>query len=360
MLQPYFNLYKIKYEIMTNLLRSTKKVDISSDDIINVYINMEPLLIKLSNPYNIDYIKTNSKNVVFEFISNTINLAAHYRWFFTKHKLVSRIYLCFPSFQSISFKNEAYNKDYRKFYKFKFLENINMEPFKNMVIDSIKYIKLITEYLQGIYFINSNEIEPSVIPYIIDKNHVGNNVNFLVTNLLYDFQYVNYGFNIMVPKKDDSVILNSYNVMDYIIDVYNCIGEYTIESELLPFILSIVGDQYRNIYNIKRIQMKSIKGMQMKSAIKMVQKALDEGIITNKFTNIHMFSQAIVSTAREQLISNYYLTDIKTQFNRLNKKDIFNIQSQIIDKLDNVSLKRINDKYFTEYPLMLVEVSTVP
>ena len=114
MLNPYFNLFKVKYEILTNLLRESKDIKVSLKDNINVYIDLEPILIKLANTYINDYIKSGDKSIVYEFISNIVNLAAHYRWFFTKHKLTSRIYLCMPSITTKEFKNTAYHSDYRK------------------------------------------------------------------------------------------------------------------------------------------------------------------------------------------------------------------------------------------------------
>jgi len=60
------------------------------------------------------------------------------------------------------------------------------------------------------------------------------------------------------------------------------------------------------------------------------------------------------------LILNYNLTDIESQYNRLNKKDLFSIYDQLKDKLDNVSLKKINNKLFIKDPLMLVEITTIP
>ena len=57
-------------------------------------------------------------------------------------------------------------------------------------------------------------------------------------------------------------------------------------------------------------------------------------------------------------MNNFYCTDIDFQLLSLNTRDHYNIISQLKDKFDNVSLKKINDKYFTEYPLQLIEVTS--
>lgn len=352
MLNPYFNLFKVKYEILTNLLRESKDVKVNLKDNINVFIDMEPILIKMTNKYINEYIKSGNQSITFEFISNVINLAAHYRWFFTKHKLTSRIYLCMPSLTTREFKNTVYHSEYRKYFTFKFADDVNNEPLTNLVCNSLEYIRLIIEYIQGVYFIESNSIENAVIPYIINKYNDDNSVNFIVTNSSYNFQYVNHGFHIIIPRKEDSVVLTKGNVIPFIEDIYQCNGNYSIGPKLLPFILSIVGNKYRNIYNIK--------GMRMKSTFKMIQKALNANLISNNITNIYMLSKTMIPSVREQLILNYNLTDVETQYNRLNKKDLFNIYDQLKDKLDNVSLKKINDKLFVKDPLMLIEITTVP
>lgn len=352
MLGPCFNLFKVKYEVLLYLLRETKGINIGLKDTVNIFIDLEPILMKLSNPGINDYIKANSNQVMFEYIANVVNLAAHYRWFFTKNKIQSRIYLCMPSLTAGSFKNEIYHTDYRKYFKYKFKEDAMNNPLASIVKQSDEYIKLITEYIQGVYYIDSNSVENSVVPYAIKEYNDDNSINFIVTNSLYNFQYVNHKFNIIIPRKEDSVILTRYSVMEFITDIYKCKEEYDVGPGFLPFIISIVGSKYRNIYNIKR--------MQMKSTLKLLQKALDEGMITNGITNIHMLLQILIPSIRGQVTLNYNLTDIETQFDRLNKKDLFGIYDQLIDKLDNVSLKKLNDKHFTKEPLMLIELTTIP
>jgi len=65
-------------------------------------------------------------------------------------------------------------------------------------------------------------------------------------------------------------------------------------------------------------------------------------------------------TTKEQILVNFQCTDIYSQYNRLNKKDIYDVLDQLKDKFDNVSLKKINDKYFEDFPLMIQEITAVP
>ena len=42
----------------------------------------------------------------------------------------------------------------------------------------------------------------------------------------------------------------------------------------------------------------------------------------------------------------------------LNIKDLYVITSQIVDKFDNETLKKLNDKYFELYPIQLMELTS--
>ena len=351
-MEVYFNLFKVKYEMLLELLRNDPTVNITAGDKVNVFINLEPIFIKLSSPRMIEYIKTN-KNSNLQFISCVINLATHYKWFFTKYNINANIYLYFPSLTTTKFKNHIYNPEYRKYYTYKFKENVQNAPLYKMMNYSIPYLQVIIEYINGVYLIDSGSVENSVVPYVIYKEKKLNKVNnFIISTSLYDFQYVNYDFKIIIPKKEESYVVNKTNVIDYIAEINNCEDEYTFSYEFLPFILSLVGSKNRNIYNIK--------GIQFKNAYKTVQTAIDNKLVTNGVTNIHMLIDIVKPVWRDIIVTNYYCTDIGLQFNQLNKKDIHYIMSQIIDKFDNGSLKRINDKYFSNFPLMLMEITALP
>lgn len=349
-MEVYFNMFKVKYEILHELLRNDNTVNIKTNDRVNIFINLEPILIKLSNPRIIEQMKVNTKNSQLCFISSIINLAAHYKWFFTKFNVNANIYMYFPSLSVNEYKNQIFNKDYRKYYTYKFKENVQNESLYKIISSSIPFIQVILEYIKDVYIIDSNSIENSVVPYVITKDKDDENINnFIISTSLYDFQYVNYDFKIIVPKKEESFIVNKGNVISYIADINNCDGTYNFSYKFLPFILSLVGSKNRNIYNIK--------GVQFKSAYKTVQTVIDNRIITDGVTNIHMLIEIIKPVWRDHIINNYYCTDIQSQYNQLNKKDIHDIISQIKDRYDNGSLKKINDKYFGNYPLMLMEIT---
>jgi hypothetical protein len=340
-------MYKVKYSKLLELLRENNDINIGSDDIVHIYINLETIILKMCSVQINEEISVN-KNAKFQFIANIINLAAHYRMFFTKHKIESKIFLYMPSLNTKKYKNSLYNKDYRMYSRFKFSESGGNIPLYKMIIDTIPFIQLIIEYIQGVYFIKSEEIENSLIPHIINEDS-DNIKSFIVTADLYDVQYVNYDCNIIIPKGDNSFICTSNNTINYLKNLYNCKGSYKFSSGFIPFILAVIGSKYRNIYNIK--------GLGMKSIYKIIQKAIDEKLVSNNIDNIYLLLNILKRDMKTDVLNNYKCIDINFQYTQLNKKDIYDIMSQIKDKFDNVALRKINDKYFIEYPIMLQEIT---
>lgn len=355
-MELYFNLFKIKYEKLIELLRNDEDIYIEQGDTVNVFINLEPIFMKMCNPKVNERLMMRGKHQ-FEFISCVINLAAHYRWFFTKNKINSRIYLYCSSPTNLQYKNSIYNKDYRAQYNFKFTERGGNLLLHKVINESIQYIQLICEYLPGVYFIVSNNLENSLVPHIILNNkdeddEVEPAANFIVSSALYDIQYVNKKCSILLPKLDKSTILSRKNIIPYLMVSNDCSHGLNIGPKMLPFILSIIGNKNRNIYNIK--------GMQIKSAFKLLETALDLKVISNDVTSIHMLLDVIKSQYREELLNNFYCTDIDSQMSQLNIKDIHSVVDQINDKFDNIALKNINEKYFKSHPLQLIELTQIP
>ena len=354
-MEIFFNLFKIKYVKLFELLREDPDINIGSDDTVNIFINLEPIFTKLCNPKVVEYVKSMGSNAQLEFISCVVNLAAHYKWFFTKYKINSRVYLYFPSLLTSDFKNKNFNAEYRMYYKHKFNKSGDTGPIYTMIVNSIPFVQLILEYIEGVYIIDSNDVENSVIPYVIANQTVDTNEtqhNFIVSTSLYDFQYVNYGYSILVPKQDESELINKSNAMQFIYKINKVLTKDIIPTGFIPFILSIVGSKNRNIYNIK--------GIGLKSAIKLVHAALHQGLISSGMTNINLLIEIIKPGWRNPVLNNYYCTDISFQYSLLTYTDIHAIMSQLHDRFDNVALKRINDMYFKEFPLQIIEITATP
>lgn len=342
-----FNLFKVRFNDLDRII-STNCPDIDPRTKVNVYINLEPVLRKLMSVYTNNYTKV-SKIDLKEFTSNVINLAAHYRLFFSKNKLYSRIYLYIPTPQP-SYINSSFNNEYRQTYYHNMTKNVRYKNMTNMVSDATEIVQLICEYIEGVYFIESGSIENSVVPMIIKKENKDNYYDFIISTDIYDFQYVNYGFDVIVPKKEKSYILNKSNLIETIKLKEHVINDITVPSEMLPFILSVLGSKRRDIQKVTRMGFITI--------LKTIDKARKNNLINDSTFNINLLCSIVRSDLACSLLNNFYMTDINSQYSTLGQYDTYFITKQIKDKFDDESLKKINDKFFGENPIMLVEVTS--
>lgn len=346
-MDPIFNLFKIKFIILDKIITENCK-DITPNSKVNVFINLEDIIKKLAMSNIEDYLKLKNNERNFELISNILNLASHYRLFFSKNKLYSKIFIYINYPFNVIYKNRLINLDYRTYYENKYSKNPNHFVLHEVISNSLPLAKIIVEYIEGVYLIFSDYIENSLTPYIINKNIKSDSINFILSGDIYDYQYVNNNFYLLLAKKDESTVLTKDNVFDVLKKKLNVNNTNTIDSRYLPFVISLLGNKKRNI--------EKIKGIGLSTIIKMINKAVNEQIISSDAFNINILSNIIKPEFRKQLLDNYYCTDIETQYNMLNIKDIYTITSQIIDKFDNVTLKKLNDKYFQFHPIQLLEL----
>ena len=125
----FFNMYKVKYSKLLDLLRENNDINIGSDDTVHIYINLETIILKMCNLETNQEISIN-KNAKLQFIANIINLAAHYRMFFTKHKIESKIFLYIPSLNIKKYKNTVYKILINGLYTLSSKSNFGLNLFK--------------------------------------------------------------------------------------------------------------------------------------------------------------------------------------------------------------------------------------
>ena len=349
-MEAIFNMFKVKFAKLDDLL-SKECTTINKNSKVNVFINLESVIRKLANVNVEEYLRVKTEDKSFEMISCIINLAAHYRLFFSKNKLYSKVYLYIPfPFSKNAYKNRLINSEYRQYYQNMFSKNPNHFILSSVLETAIPFTKIILEYIDGVYLVQGDYIEPSVIPNVITNEPEDNTVNFIVSTDRYDYQYVNKDYYVIRPKQDQSYVVSKANVIETIKEEDRVLNDVTVESGYYPFILSLLGDKYRNIEKIKRVGLANI--------IKMIDKAKRENVIGENVFNINILSNIIKKDYQPLLLNNFYCSDVDTQFKLLNIKDLHVITDQITDKFDNVALKKLNDLYFTNYPLYLMELTS--
>ena len=342
----YFNMFKIKYSKLDELLENVR---LEKGEEIIIYINLESILKKLTSTITDreNVLITSKRNIILT--SCVFNLIAHYRYYFHKKSVCSRIYVYGPESVDTNYLNREYNKDYRTHTSI--LNTEETTSIGKTYEDSIKMIKTILNYVEGVNFITGGIIEPSVIPLIINKQFkLENKKNFIITDDRYDYQYIKDYFIILKPRMEKSILIDFENVMEVLKEKTKCNNIPNPEINFLSFIISILGDKYRNI--------DKIKGMGIAKIFKEINKGLEKNIITNDIENINSLSCLINKDYHNDFLINYMTTSIYEQYKKLSDVEIKYITNQIIDKYDGGYMKTVNNEYFIDNPLNIIEINS--
>lgn len=342
----YFNMFKIKYIKLDELLRN---LEFNEGEEVIIYINIESILKKLTSTI------TDIENVMFGNKRNLIltscvfNLIAHYRYYFHKKSVCSKIFVYGPESMDAVYLNREYNKDYRTHSA---LVNADKTTsVGNIYKSSVKMIKTMLMYVEGVNFITSGIIEPSVVPLIITKYlRTENRKNFIVTDDKYDYQYIKDYFMILKPRLEKSSILDFDNIMDVLKEKTKCTNIPNPDINFLPFIISVLGDKYRNI--------DKIKGLGIAKIYSEINKGLKSNVITYDVNNINSLVNIVHDSYQNDFVINYMITSIYEQYKKLSDVELKYITNQLVDKHDGGYMKTINDEYFIEYPLNIIEINS--
>lgn len=347
-----FNILKIRYPEYDSSIDSSEFLQ--PDDKINVFISFESLL------NNICCIKDVDKKMILErdfqtiMTANILNIAAHYKKFFRQNKLETRIFIYGTDLSSDSFVNYKYNDEYRSYYLMKYMNNPRYSYLGEQLVSKIlPDTQKISEFLPQVYFINGTNIEGSLIPYIIsemDKSYK----NLIITSDIYDTQYQlmdNFLCHYIRKSVNGSAISRSIEKTLNLLFNDKVDEDYSIfnSAQYYMLLLSCVGDKKRSI--------EPIKGLGVKTIMKLIKRGLSEKIITEKTDNIELLKDIVSEDTRDELLNNFNCINLKEQYKLLSKENIFNIEKQMIDRFDNSSLLQLNSTRFYIHQLMLEQLT---
>ena len=354
-----FNSHKIKFEKMNVLFGSVGIREII--DRVNIFINLESVLHCIHNSTVEDFIlamdKTETKNFHFSIISNILNLAGHYRRFFTKNRIKSNIVLFMNEYDKYTtLNNTIFLKHFRERFIYDYTDNPNFEAINMMLDCVIKTLRTIVEYVDGVYLVTTNRLESSIIPNVLcNSKNLDGKINIMITRDEYDLQYVNKNFLVLYPKGEESYIVTKENIFNVIRDKHNIKNEHKLPAYLFPFMLSVVGDKRRGIGKIKGCGWKTI----YKALYKLFKKLdiSDAEVIglEHLIAAIKDKSQSINN--KEKVANNIMCIDVDRQSNMVSEPQLLSITKQLVDKFENDALKNINSKYFEQYPINVVELN---
>lgn len=350
MFEPIFNSHKIRYDKINELLIENE-VELKRNKEVKIFINLDSIFRELCTPNVNEVTKaSNSNERVIEMVADIINLAAHYRNYFRKRYVKSKvvIYTTFP-YSRLKYKNIIYNSDYKSY----FIDKVNssdVNNVRNIFEQAMPLAKVILEYIENVHLVSSDEIDSSLIPFIyMNKVDTSTSLNVFISKDKYDYQYVNYSSIILRPKKEDSYLVSKGNLIDTIKKEAGIANVKTCDTSFYPFIYAVTGDRYRNIPKIKRVGISSV--------LNSINQGIKRGEISQTKNNVFILTNLIKEEYRTQLLNNNFSIDLETQYKALNISDFEKIERQLTNKFDNVSLKKINDMYFIQHPIYLVELT---
>lgn len=340
-----FNLFKIRFKLLEELVLAGCK-ELQPDSKLNIFINLDCVINKLGSSNNLEkelqYMSASKK--AYSFISNIINLAAHYRLFFSKNKIYSNVYIYSTYPLNSNLKNKTIYPDYRYYFISKLINRPSNYLLSEMIKSDFETAKIMMEYINGVYLIESRSVENSLIPMIITEDNRSNNINFMVTTDPYDYQYVNKGFYLLVPKKEESVLINRENLWDKL-----GVENIDLNPQLYSFILSVLGDKYRSL--------PKVKGLGLKTIVKAINKAIENKMISKDTSNISLLIPLIKDEYVNNVLTNYQCIDLDNQIQITPFSSRIAITKQIVDKFDNVGLQEITNTYFQGNPINIMEIT---
>lgn len=353
-INPYevcFTGMKIKYLQYASMIRARKFL--SPNDKVNVCINVETLLHSLVSIRDVDNIVIGDKDFTTICVSGIINLAAHYKRFFRKYGLDTKVFLYYSNLNSKSFKNTKYEKHYREYYHDKFLSGKYYVIGRKLVDEIIPMVSKIMEFIPDTYFIKTDNIDSSLVPMVISKLYPDRK-NFIVTGDNYDTQYMNYPgfFTILVRRASTQVLFISD--LDKIIPlifrdnmaVVNNVDVF-YNKMFYSMCLASTGDHRRNI--------KSVKGIGPKTVSNKIKNAIKDGELTSDCGSVDICC-SIFGEESDNMRINCRCINLDSQFSDMTDADFFEVKNQITDRYDRNSLEELNRTIYQFYPLMINEL----
>ena len=359
-LDAIFNMSKVKFAKLDVLFDDVEIREIISS--LNIFINIESIYHKFHNKYVEEQIlvmkKPELKDMVVNVIGNTINLAAHYRLYFRKNKIKTNIVFYMNEFSKYSQQNNAMHVDgYREKYVHNYTKNSSYENINMVMKTALNGIDKIVEYIEGVYFITSDRIESSLIPYLMSKEKMTDGqLDIIVTTDPYDLQYANKNFVVIYPRGDESRIISEKNLFDVFRDSGDLSIDKPLPTYLYPFILAVIGDKRRGINKVKGVGLNTI----YRTLLKLYDKL---GLDEDEYLRFEQLAVAIKedpenpSGNRERVINNYMAIDLDRQLAMVSPSQTKHVSGQLKDHYDDISLKTINREWMSSCPINLVELN---
>jgi hypothetical protein len=330
---------------------------IHMDDKVNVFINFESVLNRLSLLQDIENKLLLERDFKIILEAEAVNLCAHYKRFFRQAGLPTRVFLYYTDLNSTEFSASKYNDEYRSFYLNKYTMNPKFQLLGGSLLKTIiPDIKKILEFIPDVHFISAHNIEGSLVPLIVaesDKTFK----NFIITADMYDTQYQSFDnmFCTHIIKRmmnTTTVLDNLHKTIEYLFkdsEKNICNSEILLNPVYYTLVISTAGSKTRSI--------DPLKGIGYKTFLKYLASAIQNREITDTTQALESVVKTLPIDEPEQTVQNFKCMSLQEQFNDLTDDMKFSILNQIVNRFDYNSLMELNASRYVNYPLMLQELT---
>lgn len=353
-----FNMLKIRYRDYDEDL--TRLNFLCPNDKIDVFINIESVLKYLSMIPDLENKLLLQRDHNTLMVSNFLNLIAHYKAFFIKNGLDTKIYLYHTDLDSTYFQQSNYNEDFRSYYMIKYTSNPKFVYLTDELKKSIiPEVRTIIDYVPNAYYVTSKNIEGSLIPYII-ANEEKDRKNLVIGGELIDTQYS------LIPNFVNHCVMRGRGICKLTSTVDQYLSSITKKPvEDIGNLIELCNDYttYVGLLSSLGDKSRSIDGIPGVGAIKygrMVKEAFDDMRINKSSLTPEVLSEIFRTQANDfnnelakDFINNFYCMSITKMYDELTQAEITSIKHQITDHVDVNGLIELNKGKFFNHPLIL-------
>lgn len=293
--------------------------------------------------------------------ASMINLCAHLKqYFYSRHNVYTKIYIVYATNRPKGALK--FCPSYNAHYITKINANIHVTQ---SILDSCELLKSICPYLQDIYFIKDNyDNEASfIMAYFCNKRESGD-YHIIYSKDAYTYQLVAQCSNTCLfrPRKSREGDTSYLVLKSNIYETYReeelrnkpiKIGN-SISHELFGLMIALNGFKFRGIPNTISNGTDGYS-LNNRNSLKIIQNAIIKKNILNGYifpTNIDPVVLGVPEVLTDTFCNRFKALDLVYQYN-INALILEEIESNVINLYDPMSVQAINNSEFKNFPLDL-------
>ena len=350
LIEKILNSKKIRYENLNELIKTFPK----GKDTVTMYIDIISVIGQIYAPNIIEEIKMFGSREKCLISSSIINMAAHFRRYFATRKDMYTNFIFYysskPAKREVSlfpnYRIDHYNKRFNA-------SNTDYMELNNLVKENLNLCKTLGEYLPHIYFIDTEDINPTIVPYYYINSQYDNEVGIIYSNDKLQ------ALNCIAHKNKDVYLLRSSYANSEFYKASDLMSLYVKEENnldigLLPYLFAISG--------VKKYNIDGLKNVGEKKAVKFIEKLINDNTITNtNYRFIKLFlddlskSDKVTPEQYNIIERNLKLIQPRYIFKQIKESDKERIL-EVKDLQDINALNAINDEYYDFYPINIEDL----